>query len=679
MQWFFCHLKEGANILAKVLTTCPFCGCGCGLVLEVEKDQVHASAPQRAHPVSRGTLCIKGWNGHQIVHHEGRLKQPLIKQNGSLKPASWDRAIRMVADRFGDIMAQNGPDAIGVVGSLHCTNEENYLLNKFARTVLRTNHIDTAARFFQAPALMAMTKIFGSLRATASLLDVEKTAAILIFGANLKSQMANAGSFVLQAVKKGTPCVLVDPRALDHSPFMTLNLKLFPGTDLTLIYTLINVILKKDWQEPGLGNLEELKKSVQDYTLELCEAVTSIPANQIVETARLFATAKSGMILFGSGLTQQPDGTANVKALAALAFLTGNLQKEGAGILPLMYTNNMQGALDMGLCPEFLPGYQDVVARNIKDWQQHWPGLPPLKKGLTLQEMLNQAGKTVRAMYIVGENLARSAPDSINAVKALKRLNFLVVQEMFRTETAELADVVLPAVSFAEKEGTFTNTEGRVQRLRRAISPMRNALPDCEIVSKIAARMGKQLSFHHPEEIFKEIAALVPGYQGMTYQALDRPGGLLTLIDSLTRAEPRRLSRRLFEQALAQPLQSSESPTPELPFTMVVCRSPFHIMTGTQIEKSFILKKELAVGTAEINGDQARELGLRHGWQVRISNAHGAITRSLIFSRDVPKNVIFVPVHPQNGLTLSLTLAKLEKSSKIPLMKMCAVKVETLK
>ena len=585
----------------------------------------------------------------------------------------------MVADRFGDIVAQNGPDAIGVVGSLHCTNEENYLLNKFARTVLRTNHIDTAARFFQAPALMAMTRIFGRLRATASLLDVEKTAAILIFGANLKSQMANAGSFVLQAVKNGTPCVLVDPRTLDHSPFMTLNLKPFPGTDLTLIYTLINVILRKDWQEPSLGNLEELKKSVQDYTLEFCEAVTSIPANQIVETARLFATAKSGVILFGSGLTQQPDGTANVKALATLAFLTGNLQKEGAGILPLMYANNMQGALDMGLCPEFLPGYQDVVARNLKVWQQHWPGLAPLKKGLTLQEMLSQAGKIVRAMYIVGENLARSAPDSTNAVKALKRLNFLVVQEMFRTETAELADVVLPAVSFAEKEGTFTNTEGRVQRLRRAISPLRNALPDCEIVSKIAGRMGKQLSFHHPEEIFKEIAAWVPGYQGMTYQALDRPGGLLTLIDSSTQAEPRRLSRRLFQQVLAQPLQSSESPTPELPFTMVVCRSPFHIMTGTQIEKSFILKKELAVGTAEINGDQARELGLRHGWQVRISNANGAITRSLIFSRDVPKNVIFVPVHPQNGLTLSLTPAKLEKSSKIPLMKMCAVKVEMLK
>jgi formate dehydrogenase alpha subunit len=658
----------------KVITTCPFCGCGCGVVLEVENNQVIAASPQRAHPVSRGTLCAKGWNGHQIVHHDKRLTQPLIRENGAFKAVSWKQALGYVAERLSETRAKQGAQAIGVVGSTKCTNEENYLLGKFARAVLSTNNLDTSARFYHAPTMHALTPVLDYGAATCSIPDLESADAVLIFGANAKQQTANVGSFILQACKKGVPCLLVDPREIEHSRFMTLQLKVKPGTDFILINALIRTIIEHDWQDPDAPDVGKLKAEVEKFTPEYAERETGVPAADLVKAAEVFANASKGMVLYNSGLTQQADGTANVQALFNLALVTGNLGKPGAGIMPLMPSNNMQGALDMGLMPEFLPGHRafsDAKARA--DLEKVWHCSLPAKSGLSLQEMIDASGKDIHALYIVGENLAWSAPDSLRAVEKLSRLEFLVVQDLFLTETAQMAHVVLPAASYAEKEGTFTSTERRIQRVRKAIEPIRESRPDSQIIGALAAQMGASFSYKTTKDIFTELSRVVPAYSSLNYEKLETPGGMQWSIDGDDLKNGKTAKAYV---SVSRPDAENESPDEEFPFTLIVGRSGVHRLTGTLITRSFTLNKEAPVGIVEVNTDDARDLKIRSGWSVKIKTRRGEVTRTVVVTRGVPPKTLFVPIHHKDGLTQSLVSAAMEPQSKIPQMKICAAKLE---
>ena len=590
------------------------------MLLEVEHGVVLAAAPQRDHPVSRGTLCIKGWNGHQIIHHPDRLTQPLLRINNRLKPVSWNKALSYAAERIAGVQKAHGRDALGVIGSLKTTNEASYLLGKLARSVLQTPHLDAPLRFDHAPSLRVLREQSGFANATAALADIEKAGVILVIGADAKAQNARAGSLLLQAAKRGVPVIQIDPRQQEHSRFFRLHLRLRPGTDLALINALSHILLAEGWQAPGVTGLAKLRDDGLDrFTPGYAESVCGVGQDELRTAAELIGKASSLLILFGTGITQQANGTANVRALWNLALLTGSIGREGGGLLPLLTSNNSQGAADSGLMSEWGPGQRDLrEAEARRAIESAWGCSLPSQKGLTLQEMLDQAGGRIRGLYVVGENLAWSAPESAKTLAAFDKLDFLLVQELFLTETAARADLVLPAASFAEQEGSYTSLERRIQRVRRAIAPLKGCKPDLEIIQLLANALGAGWPVRKAEELFSEMQQFMPCYSGISWKSIGRPGGVLW--PAHTDDEECILYRKLlgdrqgaFTEVTAG-LPFGEEPDEEYPFTLITGRPLFHRRSGTLVTRSFTLDKEDPVATVEINTDDAKTLKLRSGW-----------------------------------------------------------------
>jgi len=652
------------------------------MLLEVEQGVVLAAAPQRDHPVSRGTLCIKGWNGHQIIHHPDRLTQPLLRINNRLKPVSWNKALSYAAERIAGVQKAHGRDALGVIGSLKTTNEASYLLGKLARSVLQTPHLDAPLRFDHAPSLRVLREQSGFANATAALADIEKAGVILVIGADAKAQNARAGSLLLQAAKRGVPVIQIDPRQQEHSRFFRLHLRLRPGTDLALINALSHILLAEGWQAPGVTGLAKLRDDGLDrFTPGYAESVCGVGQDELRTAAELIGKASSLLILFGTGITQQANGTANVRALWNLALLTGSIGREGGGLLPLLTSNNSQGAADSGLMSEWGPGQRDLrEAEARRAIESAWGCSLPSQKGLTLQEMLDQAGGRIRGLYVVGENLAWSAPESAKTLAAFDKLDFLLVQELFLTETAARADLVLPAASFAEQEGSYTSLERRIQRVRRAIAPLKGCKPDLEIIQLLANALGAGWPVRKAEELFSEMQQFMPCYSGISWNSIGRPGGVLW--PAHTDDEECILYRKLlgdrqgaFTEVTAG-LPFGEEPDEEYPFTLITGRPLFHRRSGTLVTRSFTLDKEDPVATVEINTDDAKTLKLRSGWQVLVKTRRGEVRRTVIVTRAVPPGTLFLPIHHKDGLTQSLMPSMLEPESAIPQMKLCAAKLE---
>jgi len=652
------------------------------MLLEVEQGVVLAAAPQRDHPVSRGTLCIKGWNGHQIIHHPDRLTQPLLRINNRLKPVSWNKALSYAAERIAGVQKAHGRDALGVIGSLKTTNEASYLLGKLARSVLQTPHLDAPLRFDHAPSLRVLREQSGFANATAALADIEKAGVILVIGADAKAQNARAGSLLLQAAKRGVPVIQIDPRQQEHSRFFRLHLRLRPGTDLALINALSHILLAEGWQAPGVTGLAKLRDDGLDrFTPGYAESVCGVGQDELRTAAELIGKASSLLILFGTGITQQANGTANVRALWNLALLTGSIGREGGGLLPLLTSNNSQGAADSGLMSEWGPGQRDLrEAEARRAIESTWGCSLPSQKGLTLQEMLDQAGGRIRGLYVVGENLAWSAPESAKTLAAFDKLDFLLVQELFLTETAARADLVLPAASFAEQEGSYTSLERRIQRVRRAIAPLKGCKPDLEIIQLLANALGAGWPVRKAEELFSEMQQFMPCYSGISWKSIGRPGGVLW--PAHTDDEECILYRKLigdrqgaFTEVTAG-LPFGEEPDEEYPFSLITGRPLFHRRSGTLVTRSFTLDKEDPVATVEINTDDAKTLKLRSGWQVLVKTRRGEVRRTVIVTRAVPPGTLFLPIHHKDGLTQSLMPSMLEPESAIPQMKLCAAKLE---
>jgi len=652
------------------------------MLLEVEQGVVLAAAPQRDHPVSRGTLCIKGWNGHQIIHHPDRLTQPLLRINNRLKPVSWNKALSYAAERIAGVQKAHGRDALGVIGSLKTTNEASYLLGKLARSVLQTPHLDAPLRFDHAPSLRVLREQSGFANATAALADIEKAGVILVIGADAKAQNARAGSLLLQAAKRGVPVIQIDPRQQEHSRFFRLHLRLRPGSDLALINALSHILLAEGWQAPGVTGLAKLRDDGLDrFTPGYAESVCGVGQDELRTAAELIGKASSLLILFGTGITQQANGTANVRALWNLALLTGSIGREGGGLLPLLTSNNSQGAADSGLMSEWGPGQRDLrEAEARRAIESAWGCSLPSQKGLTLQEMLDQAGGRIRGLYVVGENLAWSAPESAKTLAAFDKLDFLLVQELFLTETAARADLVLPAASFAEQEGSYTSLERRIQRVRRAIAPLKGCKPDLEIIQLLANALGAGWPVRKAEELFLEMQQFMPCYSGISWNSIGRPGGVLW--PAHTDDEECILYRKLlgdrqgaFTEVTAG-LPFGEEPDEEYPFSLITGRPLFHRRSGTLVTRSFTLDKEDPVATVEINTDDAKTLKLRSGWQVLVKTRRGEVRRTVIVTRAVPPGTLFLPIHHKDGLTQSLMPSMLEPESAIPQMKLCAAKLE---
>jgi predicted molibdopterin-dependent oxidoreductase YjgC len=651
----------------NVLTTCPFCGCGCGVVVEVEYQRVVAVFPQRSHPGSKGTLCSKGWNGHQFIHHPERITQPLIKENNAFKPVSWARALHVAADGLQRIRDRYGAAATAVIGSLKCTNEELYLLTRFSRTVLETPNLDTAMRLYHSPTVRAFLNQGRPAAATVTFQDLSAAAVVLVIGAEPKFQNSRIGALLLEAARNGRTVILLDPHTQEHSIFYSQHLRLKPQTDLHLLYAVMHEILDRGWFASASTAWLKMKDSLSRFSCDAVAKVCGVAAKEISVLAERFATAKTGVIVYGNGLTQQANGVQCVRALLDLATMTDKIDKPGCGILPLFNPGNMQGSIDMGMAAELLPGHNFLTDEAAASHVSHmWKTKLPHEPGLTLQEMVDHAGSRVRAMYVVGENLMRSAMRP----ERLRQLDFLVVQDLFLTETAQAAHVVLPACSFAEKEGTVTSMERRVQRLNRAILPLGESKPDYEIITLLAKELGADWPLATPAALFAELAAAVPEYSGLNYNSFAAAGGAIWTDDR------GKLSKSLF--SLAEPAALVEPMDADFPFTLIIGRGRIHRHTGTLLERSFTLAKEEPQPVVEVHADDARAMKLRSGWNVLIRTRHGELVRQVVVSSAVAPGTIFIPLHEKGSHALSLLSPTLEPVSKIPLMKSCAARLEAV-
>lgn len=677
--------------MRKVLTTCGYCGCGCNFYLNVEDNEIVGVAPKNDHPVSKGRLCVKGWQGHSFVHHKDRLKHPLIRQeDGSFREVTWETAINYIVTKLKGIIEKDGSDAIGVLSSARCTNEENYLLVKFARAVLKSNNIDHCARLCHSPTVAGLNTSFGSGAMTNSINEIEDSEVIFVIGSNTTEQHPLIGVRIKDAVKKkGAKLIVADPRKIPLVDDATIHAPITPGSNLALINGVLNVIISEGLMDEEFINnstegYEELKESVKKYTPEVVASIAGIPRDTVREIARVYANAKTATIVYAMGITQHVTGTKNVRALANLALLTGNVGKESTGIDPLRGQNNVQGACDMGALPNVLPGYQSLENETIREkFAKVW-GDYAGKTGMNIGKMMDAAveGK-IKSIFVMAENPMISDANLNHVKEALESLEFLVVQDIFMSETAELAHVVLPGASFMEKDGTFTSTERRVQRIRKAIEPVGNSKADWEILCDLMKAFDYETDYSSPADIMEELRTLVPSYGGITFERINKVG-LQWPCPDLNHPGTKFLHNGKFTRGLGQFTvneyeESKEQPSEEYPFILTTGRIMHHYHTGTMTRRSWALDREFPGAYMEINPKDAENLKLKSWSEVKVTSKAGEITVGVKITDRITEGVVFIPFHFAESAVNKLIGPNHDPLVGIPEFKVCAVKVEVVK
>ena len=671
-------------------TVCPFCGCGCNISLEVKDNRLVRVRPGTKSPVNHGTLCVRGCYGYDFVHSPERLSSPLVKVNGNLEAVSWEQALDQVATEFKRIKEEHGPDSLAILGSSKCTNEENYLLQRLARGVLGTSNIDNGSRVYSSASRVGLGWSIGLPGTTNSLDELEQSEVIMVIGANPATSAPTVGYAVKRAIKyKGAKLLLVDPRQTKMAPFARLWLRPKVGTDVALINGLARVIIDErlfdeEFVARRTDNFTELARSLEAYTPERVEKITGVPRQDVQFAARFFAGAERASIIYGNGITQHITGTDSVMALANVAMLTGNIGHQGGGIFALQRENNAQGACDMGSLPDFLPGYQGIDdAQARKSFEERWGVRLPTNAGLTALEMIEQAeaGK-IKGMFIMGENPVLSFPCPSLVRNALASLEFLVVADMFLTETAKLATVVLPAASFAEKEGTFTNFEGRVQRVRKAIEPIGGSLPDWEIILQLAARMGYTMPYSSPQQVMDEIEELVPLYQRLAYGDFEAEDLDWADLES-GRLGARRLYKGPFPSGFGRfsPVEyilPTNVSGDGHPLTLLSGSILPHFGSGSRSLRASRLRKFSPHAWVEISEADARHLGFSDGDVVKVASPAGEVTTTVRVTDTLPPGILFMPMSfPETPVNELFSIA-LDPRAKAPSLKTCAVRLERI-
>jgi formate dehydrogenase alpha subunit len=663
-----------------VQTTCPFCGCGCNICLEVKDGQIVRVTPGKESSVNKGALCVRGSYGCDFVNSPDRLFNPLVKANGNLEELSWEEALELVGTQFRRIKDEYGSDSLAVVGSSKCTNEENYLLQRFARSVLGTNNIDNGGRLYNSASRTGLGASLGFSGTTNYLSDLEQSELILVIGTDPNSSAPAVSYAIKRAVKqRGVKLLLIDPRQTRLSLFAHLWLRPEVGTDVALINGLAKVIideglLDEEFVTRRTDNFEAFDESLKKYTLEYVEKTTGIKDREIRTAARLYAGASRAAIVYGTGITQHTTGTDGVRALANLALLTGNIGRKGGGVYALQRENNGQGACDMGTLPKFLPGYQSVTDAQARGkFEERWGARLPAEAGLTTLEIMEQAKKgKIKGMYIVGENPVLSFPNSRLITEILTSLDFLVVQDMFLTETARLANVVLPVASFAEKDGTFTNFEGRVNRVRKAIEPIGESLPDWEIVMRLADKMDCPLPFSSLQDVMTEIKELVPSYKAYTDSERQ---------DELAYGETGRTYGRQLLEGFARFSPIEYAPQAgqrksDYPFTLLTGTIFNHFGTGSRSSRSLRLRRFSSEAFVEICESDATKLAITDGERVKVISAVGEVTTMVRITDTLGKGMLFMPVSFPETPVNELFDIVLNPETKAPSLKACSVKIE---
>ena len=680
----------------KTTTICGYCGVGCAIELETEGNRVVAVNPSHTSDANIGNLCVKGRFGMDFIHHPDRLTTPLMRRGGKnspLEPVGWDEAIAYAARRFNEIKSKYGPHALAGITSARATNEDNYVFQKLVRCAFATNNIDHCARLCHMASAVALKNAVGSSAPSASAPDVRLATAFIIVGSNTTETHPVISSQVMKAkYESGAKIVVMDPRRIEMVNHADVWLRPKPGTNVAVLNAIANVIIGE-----GLADLdfiaartldwEAYQKHVETYTPEHAEAISGVPASRIREAALIYGRAERGMLLWGMGITQHLTGVDGALAMANLSILSGHVGKPGTGFIPLRGQSNVQGASDMQGQHNALPGYHSI--KDPKDrakFEQAW-GVPmPDNTFKTIVQLEEGAVHgDIRAMYIMGENPMGSSPDLDEVEHGLKTLEFLVVQDMFLSETAALADVVLPVASFAEKDGTFTNTERRVQLIRPAVPPPGAARPDWQIVCEISTAMGYPMSYASTAAIMEEIASLVPSYAGMLHERLGDGGLQWPCLDTShpgTRflyAEnfPTPTGKATFS-LVAQEDVGADIVDDAYPLNLNTGRLLEHYHTGTMTRRSKGLDHMKPEGVVEVHPEDARRYNLGDGSKARIVTKRGAIEVKVKVTEKTLEGAIFYPFHFGEAPANKLVSAKFDAASHTPAYKRTAARLEPI-
>lgn len=628
-------------------TICGFCGVGCSLVLGSVDGQVIDSNPSHEDgTVNRSTLCTRGHFAHDFLNAPERLTAPLIKRNGELSVGTWEDALDLVAERLTSVKERNGPQSIGFLGSSKCSNEENYLFQKIARAILGTNNVDNGGHLAGRSTLKPLNERLGEGGQVKPLSALEHAEMIFVMGANPIHSLPVAGYYLKRASRmKGVPMLVADPRRTELVPFSTLWLPIAPHTDFVLLNALAAILNSRKAADDQFINrytegFDLFREGLASFDLEKASCVTGLNLDLMEKTADLLQ-GKGISFVIGHGVLQQRHGIQTMDALINLALLTGSLGDEGKGVYFLATENNQLGAWDMGTVPDFLPGRQLISSdENRKYWEQTWGVKLSPDPGLDVIRMIEEAEKgNLKALYVMGENPLRALPEPERVRKALDRLEFLVVQDILSNESTALADAVLPGAAFSEKCGCFTNMEGRIQSFEPVVSPPADARPDWEILNLLARRMGHPEQYSTVQRIRAEIRRNVPMYADLgedMKQAWIKPTSRMRLFDLRGEGEPIRFT----------PLVSKEVDEDDesYPFKAILGSLRFHLGSGTRTVRSERIRDFGLKGEVEISPEDGSKLNLAHGDEVRISSAHGSISREVSFKRNLKPGFIFVPM-----------------------------------
>ncbi len=689
----------------EVDSLCPYCGVGCQVSYKVKNEKI-IYAEGRDGPANHNRLCVKGRFGFDYIHHPHRLTKPLIRLDNlgkdaydqvdpgnpwtHFREASWEEALDRAASGLRSIRDQRGPKALAGFGSAKGSNEEAYLFQKLVRTGFGSNNVDHCTRLCHASSVAALMEGLNSGAVSAPFEAALDAEVIIIIGANPTVNHPVAATFIKNAVKqKGAKLIVIDPRRQALSRLAYKHLSFRPGTDVAMLNAMLNVIItEKLYDEQYIAafteNFEALKANIVGFTPEKMAEVCGIDAHTLREVARLYATSRASIIFWGMGISQHVHGTDNARCLIALALVTGQIGRKGTGLHPLRGQNNVQGASDAGLIPMVYPDYQSVEKAEVRKlFEAFWGQALDPKKGLTVVEIMNAVhAKEIRGMYVEGENPAMSDPDLNHARQALAMLEHLVVQDLFLTETAFYADVVLPASAFAEKQGTFTNTDRRVQIAQPVIAPPGDARQDLWIIQQIALRLGLDWHYTGPDEVFTEMAQVMPSFKNITWERVVREGSVTYPVDApdvpgndiiFNGGFPTASGRARIVPANIRP--PDEVPDMEYPMVLSTGRVLEHWHTGSMTRRAGVLDALEPEAVVFLAPRELRRLDIEPGDMLKLETRRGAIEVKVRADSDVPVGMVFMPFCYAEAAANLLTNPALDPSGKIPEFKFCAARV----
>ena len=681
--------SKSVKVDKKVRTTCSYCGVGCNLETSVKDGKVVAIDTPKETEVNAGHTCIKGRYAFGFYDHPDRLRSPLIKRNGKFEEVSWDDAYEYIKQKLEKIKNENGPDAIAGISSARCTNEENYVFQKMIRAAIGTNNIDCCARICHSPTAWGMQQTFGTGAATNSTEDIYHADLFLVIGANPTNAHPVTGAKIKQQVMKGKKLIVLDPITTDIAKLADYHIRLRPGTNVAVLNMMLYYIVKgnllnKDFVENRTEGFDEFLNHINGLDIDHLASVAGVDKQLVKEAAIAYATAKNSMEFHGLGVTEHEQGSKTVMLIADLAMITGNIGRRGVGVNPLRGQNNVQGAADMGCQPHQGAGYFPVADKKIQDfYTEKYGAVHPTKAGLKIPEIFDAAiNKEVKGLWIIGEDIVQTDPNSAHVIKAMESLDLLVVQEIFMSETAKLADVVLPGTTFLEKDGTFTNTERRVQRVNKAAEPLPGTKPDGVIVTEMMQKLGYDQPTYDADQVLAEVADVVPFFKGITRERLGKLGLQWPVKEDGT--DTKILHEKEFKLGKGR-LKSFDwkesteikNNIKEYPLILTTSRVLQHYNAATMTRRT----KNLNIVDEDIllvNPIDAKERELNNGDIARLYSGRGEVSLKVEVTDKVKEGIVFTTFHFPEHMVNMVTGDGKDEETKCAEYKVSAVQVQKI-